>query len=499
MSEKRHFKLFASKHVKGNINNYVRLFDAIEKQDEYNESQLIKSENYIPDFSVLKTRLYFAVLKSLRAYNTNASLRNKLKAEVDYIEIVQKKGLTDQAKKMHYKAMKKAEDFELWDIWQELFSLEVNIMRAENYKGMSLADINNRFSVYQEVLDKQSETADNLLFEVATFSTFRKLGDAKNLQSEKIFKETLRPFYIENENNLSFSARIRNYQAKAVFNIAILNYTNASMYREKILVLMEQHHQYVEKHPSEYAKCIYNYTLSLVLANKYSTNIFTYLNKLKQIKFDSEKERKQYLMTALFIELCTYCYLGEFEKGLLLIDAAKKQDWIHLEKRNEYIEIINIGIYYFIAYTYFGAGEFKQCNKYLNAIINYNSTGTNSYSKVSKLLRIIVDFEMGKIDSLEYSIKSAYRYLHKRLDTSSKSEVLILNFLRTQLKHQQKREQVMFALKKLKNTLKKLEKDRFERSFLSDFDYISWIESKIKNRSFAEVVREKAAKKMLFN
>ena len=40
--EKRYFKVFSSRHVIGDQNNYLVLFDAIDRQGEYDEAKLIK-------------------------------------------------------------------------------------------------------------------------------------------------------------------------------------------------------------------------------------------------------------------------------------------------------------------------------------------------------------------------------------------------------------------------------------------------------------------------
>ena len=39
-SEKRYFKLMSSRHTIGDENNYVRLFDFLDKQEEYDEDNL---------------------------------------------------------------------------------------------------------------------------------------------------------------------------------------------------------------------------------------------------------------------------------------------------------------------------------------------------------------------------------------------------------------------------------------------------------------------------
>ncbi|MBK6611564.1 MAG: hypothetical protein IPG29_11960 [Sphingobacteriales bacterium] len=41
-SEKRFFKIYSSRHVIGNENNYVKLFDAINQQPIYNETALLQ-------------------------------------------------------------------------------------------------------------------------------------------------------------------------------------------------------------------------------------------------------------------------------------------------------------------------------------------------------------------------------------------------------------------------------------------------------------------------
>jgi hypothetical protein len=42
-SEKRYFKLMSSRHTIGKENNYVRLFDYLDKQSEYDEDLIFKT------------------------------------------------------------------------------------------------------------------------------------------------------------------------------------------------------------------------------------------------------------------------------------------------------------------------------------------------------------------------------------------------------------------------------------------------------------------------
>jgi len=64
-SEKRYFKLISSRHTIGDENNYVILFDAIEKQIEYDEQALFqqfKGAAFLNKFAITKRRLYDHIL-----------------------------------------------------------------------------------------------------------------------------------------------------------------------------------------------------------------------------------------------------------------------------------------------------------------------------------------------------------------------------------------------------------------------------------------------------
>ena len=56
-SEKRYFKLMSSRHTIGEENNYIVLFDFIEKQEEYDEDVLFKTfkgQAFLNKFSITK-------------------------------------------------------------------------------------------------------------------------------------------------------------------------------------------------------------------------------------------------------------------------------------------------------------------------------------------------------------------------------------------------------------------------------------------------------------
>ncbi|MGZ6555019.1 MAG: hypothetical protein ACXVDV_20715, partial [Bacteroidia bacterium] len=81
-NEKGYFKKYAAKHVIGEQNNYIRLFDAIEKQNEYDEEKIkkiFKAETFIKHLPSEKNYLYWMIIKSLMEYHSELSIAIELK------------------------------------------------------------------------------------------------------------------------------------------------------------------------------------------------------------------------------------------------------------------------------------------------------------------------------------------------------------------------------------------------------------------------------------
>jgi len=80
-SEKVFFKKMANMYRKSGTSSYVTLFDAIDKQKEYNEEKLIKKlkgTNFVKHLAVSKNNLYDNILRSLRQYRSGKNLRTKV-------------------------------------------------------------------------------------------------------------------------------------------------------------------------------------------------------------------------------------------------------------------------------------------------------------------------------------------------------------------------------------------------------------------------------------
>src|ERR1051325_3085259 len=83
MQEKRHFKMFAlATYTRNGQNNYIRLFDTIAGQPQYDEEKIkkqFKGETFIKHLPSEKNYLFSLIQKSLRQYHSQTNIDVTLK------------------------------------------------------------------------------------------------------------------------------------------------------------------------------------------------------------------------------------------------------------------------------------------------------------------------------------------------------------------------------------------------------------------------------------
>ena len=107
-SEKRYFKLFASKEGDSFDKKFIRLFDIMDQQSSYSEAEILQKE---PGFkrqqmSNLKAHLYKRILQSLRMFD-NSNVRDiRIREYIDHAQILYNRSHYDQCANMLQKAKK---------------------------------------------------------------------------------------------------------------------------------------------------------------------------------------------------------------------------------------------------------------------------------------------------------------------------------------------------------------------------------------------------------
>ncbi len=145
--------------------------------------------------------------------------------------------------------------------------------------------------------------------------------------------------------------------------------------------------------------------------------------------------------------------------------------------------------YYKIASLYFGIGEYDKCISYLNKIISNKSLQMREdLLCFSRILNLVAHYEAGLDYNLESLIKSTYRFLIKMEDLYLVQKEMI-KFLK--LLGDIYPQDIKMAFKQLHAKLKVFENDPYEKRAFLYLDVLSWLESKIENKSVESIIRRK--------
>ena len=148
--------------------------------------------------------------------------------------------------------------------------------------------------------------------------------------------------------------------------------------------------------------------------------------------------------------------------------------------------------HYNLSYLYFGARDYSLSLKWLNKILHETNIDTREdIHCFARIFILIIHFELDNHDLLEYIVKSTYRFLYKR-KRLFEVETSILNFIRQKLPKINRQEKLLNSFKELKIELEQITQNPIGKKALAYFDYISWLKSKIENKSFADTIKEKA-------
>lgn len=100
-SEKRQFKIFASRLETSSNTKFIELFNILDKSETYDEKLILKSGSIKKvQLSNLKSYLYKQILVSIRLNIPSQNIRYQLREQIDFAVILYNKGLYKQSLKI---------------------------------------------------------------------------------------------------------------------------------------------------------------------------------------------------------------------------------------------------------------------------------------------------------------------------------------------------------------------------------------------------------------
>jgi hypothetical protein len=492
-SEKRFFKLHSA--LQSGDKNYLRLFDAIDKQKAYDEEavkKLFARERFIRHLPSEKNHLYKLILKALRAYHSESSVSGILKQEIKNIEILYQKALYTECNKLLHRAKRIAKENERFYYWFELLSWEKALLEEAYESGEFTKDLDALIEEERDVIEKlRNLAAYHILYSKINY-VFRSGGYVRTEEEHAMVEEISgHPLIVGKNTALSRRAATICYYTQGFCQWAKRDWATSLAKFLRVKEIFDENPALRADLPKRYIRTlqyIINARIELLDLEAARTDI-EHLRSLPGTNgFIGLNIETQVFVAGRLAELRLLERSGEPEKAVALTDdILHGMEALGPRLHKEY----ELEFHFALATAHFGAGQHNKALFWLNKVLNDNEpTLRQDIFTYARLFNLVVHFELGNYDLLEYIVRSTHRYLNKRQRAHQVETALIeaIKKLARTSDPAARRDQ----FRTLAARLQELFEDPGEGLVLKYFDVLSWAESHAEGISFAQAVRKRS-------
>ncbi|KAF2326786.1 hypothetical protein [Flavobacterium ginsenosidimutans] len=491
-SEKRQFKIFASRLETSSNTKFIELFNILDKSEVYDEKLILKSGVIQKvQLSNLKSYLYKQILVSIRLNIPSQNIRYQLREQMDFAVILYNKGLYKQSLKILDKTKQQALENDEKYMAYEIVEFEKLI--ESQYITRSIQGRADELVIQAKELNYRNTISSKLSnLSLQLYGIMLKTGYVKSDAEYKYIDDYFNRHISKlDESKFGFREKYWFYNANLWRSFLVQDFLASYKYAYKWVTLFYDNPNMIYLNPVFFLKGNHYFLESLYML-KYTSNFKRYLNLLEETIADPKFPVNDNIASLSFLyvynnKLNLHILEGTFAESEYLIPEILNKLKLHSEHLDEHHEML---FFYKIASIYFGSEKYNECINYLDKIINNkNLTMREDLMCFARLLSLIAHYELGKDYYLENHLKSTYKFLLKMNDLHEVQKEIIKflrnlnNFYPADIKKE---------FKKMHTRFVELEKNTYEKRAFLYLDIISWLESKIENRKIADIIREKA-------
>ncbi|MDA7803176.1 hypothetical protein N8987_01195 [Crocinitomix sp.] len=489
-SEKRYFKLFSSRHTIGEENGYLRLFDFIDKMDTYQEDLIFmhfKGQALLNKFSITKARLYNNILRGLDSFNSNTSHDAQLYRSIHCADILYDKGLYKQCEKILKSAEKQAIKYERFNLLLEIKQKQKKLVENEMYTEIKVSQIQKMFEQEKSIIDEINVYHELWNVKSLLFQEINLKGNVRDEEDTLRLKKLVDQ--IANIKPKKYSSKV-NYLFHHIHSAYYfsVNDLECSYHHLKANIdVLEDDSATFNDRPNLYFSLLTNIIYVSTRLEKYE-DAQVYLAKLKAQANDSKQTKTldldiKYFSSSCSLELFLLIEQGDYSKALEMVPDIEKAYRLYggniNSLRKAYIDF-KVGI------LYLSLGDFSQSLLWINKILNESKIDQKQdIFCFAQLINLILHFELNNDRFLPYAINSTKRFLKNRNRIYAFEEVFLK--LITRMSKTAGFFELEDILLPVEKELIALKNDPKEQVVFDYFDFLTWVQSKLKRKTFLEL------------
>ncbi len=429
-TEKRYFKLLAKQQTPGKKNDYIKLFEAIDKQKVFNEEKIKEQFKGTPiekRYASLKKYLYELVIKSLTFYNSETISSIKVRRMLDAAEILQRKGLFHQAIRKLDKAEKMAEEVGLNFVIHDITRLKISCKSM-----ISEFPPEEEFIAFKEnqtsLIARMAQTNEicNKGLDIVFYSMYAK--DNSEAQDIERYKNLIDKDFLALEANLSggYNKHQYFYTLKRYYSM-IGDSEKLEEYNKKHINVFESGAMKKKHLPSNYIHSVMTVLENLDPQTE-KEDIEYWVNHCENF---FENEGSSYFNKAndlghLHCIQQTHALVGKNNNKIKQLETVITE---YLDANKSKMNTFAVRwLNYNLAWTKIYKKDYKAALSLSNELVNNDELSTSHFLYSPAIIQnVIIHFELKNFSYLEFAIGSFYKELKKKSRLTA-NETLVFDF-----------------------------------------------------------------------
>ncbi|MBL7891947.1 MAG: hypothetical protein JNL63_04915 [Bacteroidia bacterium] len=500
--EKVYFKAFGAKKNQGKDSlGYMKLFDVVDKLKVNDEAILranLAKKGFNYNLKNAKEQLTEAIYKSLAEFHSGQSITRQLQNLIYYAELLYGKRLNKPAGNLVKKVEKLALQYEQYNYLLITNSIKLSAIRQTQNIGEIEQYVKKEIDKERHYFDclKNISNYNNIALRLEKLEHTYATGSAtKNNELIRIINLDLLK---SPDKALTFSSLHQYYF------IHFLLYKLTGSGNKEAYIKQKEWLKYLESKKDELKFRAGNYIG--VLARLVTIMVHLRLDKELEATFSKAKRFLEGLssktqtksLKSAFMSL-TINYIGgqnSFNKP-----AQSIQSWenikhiVTFETLSDSIKMVLCGNLF---HSYFLVQNFHEALNYLNKIINSKTQNRLDILNHARFYLLMTHYELENVEFLPYMTRATRRSLLKAQTLVSEYDKCILNYFERVLPKIRNKQEEKETFKKWRQELDNIPGKSVLYSEIENFDFILWIESKIQQRNFADILKETGMKKKYY-
>lgn len=471
--------------------DYVSLYKLIDKNKIINQQEIKEiflKERPDASFNTAVNHLLDTLLSILSQLRTNQDSFFSLINLLMNAKVLYEKSIYQECFNTLIKVQKEAIKYEKFIVLLIAQKMELDYLLSLNFPDTNEQDLLSKRYKINDTLKKVRKINEHAsLYELLKHRILNK-GTARSTKHVQEFNDL-----VVSEMSIVSSSGFDNFEIQknhklfqSNYLIYVGDYNSALSSYYELNNVFEQNKHLLSNPPIYYLMTIEGVLESLRNIKNYQGMTY-FVEQLENIQCSSSHFIIQVKCVVFLYELFPLIDTGKFEEAKIIIDKYKEELF---DKINLLIPDRQIQLCLYTAIVYLGLKKFSKAKKMISMIMNGDRRAFSvPLFRTVRLVNLMIMYELNEFDYIEFEVRSIKREIQNK-ERTYQIEELMLKILNNPISYASKKERILHWAK-IEPKLAEFRNSKFELQLLRVYDFTAWIESKVRDVSLDQILKEK--------